>query len=237
MSNGTFWGIGIGPGDSDLLTIKVVKALKHLDVLYTPTAHNGKPSVAETIAKPYLPMGMTVKKRRFPMIKNGEERQTALQAVADEMAEDVAKGKNVGMLTLGDPAIYSTVSYIVQLLPTSVPVKLLAGIASYSQLAASIGQPLMIDEESLGILSATEDFDSLKKMIMDYDNLVIMKVSACFSDLYDFLKDEHLLDSAVLVENISMENQQVLPLTGMENTDKVPYFATMLIKKGKQNNA
>ncbi|MGV0168741.1 precorrin-2 C(20)-methyltransferase [Furfurilactobacillus sp. WILCCON 0119] len=230
-SRGRFYGIGVGPGDSDLLTIKVVKALKRLDVLYVPIAKDDQPSLAESIAQPYLPMGITIKQRLFPMTRNRDRRTAALTVIADEMVLDIDAGANVGMLTLGDPAVYSTVSYIVTLLNERVPVTLMAGVASYSQLAATVGQPLMCDEESLCIMPATAGFPKLKQAILQHDNIVIMKIKVAFADVYTFLSQLNLLDHAVLVTNVSLADQSIQRLTDMTGTEELTYFTTLLIKK------
>lgn len=233
-TQGMFWGIGVGPGDSDLLTVKVVKSLKRLDVLYTPTAHKGQASLAETIAQPYLPMGIDMKERHFPMTNDKVKRAQALGDIAQEMLVDIANGKNVGMLTLGDPAIYSTVSYIVELIRGKAPIRLLAGIASYSQLAATLGYPLMIDDESLCILSATDDITKIAHEIDANDNLIIMKIKVKFSEIYAYLEQQNLLDHAIVVSDISMGKEQQQRLDTMSGTETLPYFATLLIKKRVQ---
>ena len=109
-----FYGIGTGPGDSSLLTIKAVETLQNLDTLYTPEAKKGGESLALSIVSKYLPDGLEIKSRHFPMNFNDAEKILAWNQIADEIVEDVRAGKNVGFVTLGDPMIYSTYVYIME---------------------------------------------------------------------------------------------------------------------------
>lgn len=105
-----FYGIGTGPGDSGLLTMKAVHTLERLDVLYAPEAKKGGASLALKIVAPHLPERLTVKQRHFPMTYNKEEKEQAWERIAAEIKADVLAGKNAGFITLGDPMVYSTYS-------------------------------------------------------------------------------------------------------------------------------
>lgn len=231
----SFFGIGVGPGDSELLTVKAVNTIKKLDILYTPQAHQGGKSVAEKIAAPYLPTQLIVKRRHFPMIKDWTVKMQSWQKIANEVAEDVQQGNNVGFLTLGDPAIYSTFSYVAELLKDRVDVQTIAGISSFSQIAASLSIPLMLDNETLEVVPATADLNQLEKVIDLNDNVVIMKIATNFAAVYQLLAERNLLSKTTVVENASMENQQSKVLADYSVNTKLPYFSTALLKKGKEN--
>lgn len=231
----SFYGIGVGPGDSELLTIKAVNRIKKLDILYAPQAHKGSRSVAENIAAPYLPANLKIKRRHFPMTNDWEKKLKSWQEIAEEIAKDVKNGNNVGFLTLGDPSVYSTFSYIAELLKGRIDVQIIAGISSFSQIAASLSVPLMLDEESLEIIPATADITQLEKAIDLNDNVVIMKIATRFEQIYKILEQRGLLEKTVVVENASMEEQQVKQLSDYSINDKLPYFSTALLKKGNQN--
>lgn len=227
----SFYGIGVGPGDSELLTVKAVKTIKQLDVLYTPQAHHGSKSVAEKIAAPYLPSDLTIKRRHFPMVNDLATKQKSWRQIADEIETDVAAGKNVGMLTLGDPSVYSTFSYIADLVKPAVDVQTIAGISAFSQIAASQSIPLMLDEESLEVVPATTGLDHLAQVIDCNDNVVIMKVAIKFKEVYQLLQKRQLLDKALVVENASMPGQVAKKMSAYSISDHLPYFSTVLLKK------
>ena len=126
-----FYGIGTGPGDSSLLTIKAVETIQNLDILYTPESKRGGESLALSIVSKYIPEGLKIKQRHFPMNFNHGEKIVAWNKVADEIVEDVKLGKNVGFVTLGDPMIYSTYVYIMERLSDDIEVETIPGISSF----------------------------------------------------------------------------------------------------------
>lgn len=231
----SFYGIGVGPGDNELLTIKAVNTIKKLDILYAPQAHKGGRSVAENIAAPYLPANLKIKRRHFPMTNDWEKKIKSWQEIAEEIAKDVKNDNNVGFLTLGDPSVYSTFSYIAEMLAERIDIQTIAGISSFSQIAASLSIPLMLDEESLEILPATADITQLEKAIDLNDNVVIMKIATRFAQVYKILEQRDLLSKTIVVENASMETQKKQRLIDYSVNDKLPYFSTALLKKGNKN--
>ena len=231
----SFYGIGVGPGDSELLTIKAVNTIKKLDILYAPQAHKGGRSVAENITAPYLPANLKIKRRHFPMTNDWEKKIKSWQEIAEEIAKDVKNDNNVGFLTLGDPSVYSTFSYIAEMLAERIDIQTIAGISSFSQIAASLSVPLMLDEESLEILPATADITQLEKAIDLNDNVVIMKIATRFAQVYKILEQRDLLSKTIVVENASMEKQKKQRLIDYSVNDKLPYFSTALLKKGNKN--
>lgn len=228
----SFFGIGVGPGDSELLTVKAVETIKRLDVLYVPQAHKGGKSVAEKIAAPYLPADLVIKKRHFPMVNDWEAKMKSWRQIADEIKADVQASKNVGFLTLGDPSVYSTFSYLADLLTSDIDVQTIAGISAFSQIAASLVTPLMLDEESLAVIPATADEEKLEKTIALNDNVIIMKVATHFKAVYQILQARHLLQRTIIVVNASMADQQVKTMADYSVDDHLPYFTTAFLKKG-----
>lgn len=231
----SFFGIGVGPGDSELLTIKAVNTIKNLDILYTPQARKNGKSIAEKIAAPYLPLKLELKRRHFPMVKDLETKVRSWQEIADEIAVDVQTGKNVGFLTLGDPSVYSTFSYIAELLKGRVEIQTIAGISSFSQIAANLSTPLMLDDETLEVIPATANSAQLAEAIDLNDNVVIMKIATNFAKIYQILKDRNLLNKTIVVENASMAGQKEKVLADYSIDDRLPYFSTALLKKGNHD--
>ena len=230
----SFYGIGVGPGDSKLLTVKAVDTIKQLDVLYTPQAHRSSKSVAERIASPYLTADLVIKRRHFPMVNDWSAKVTCWRKIADEIKADVQNGQNVGFLTLGDPSVYSTFSYIANMLKEEINVQTIAGVSAFSQIAASLSLPLMLDEESLEVIPATAEKEKLTQVIDLNDNVVIMKIATNFKTVYQILQKRGLLEKTVVVENASMAVQHITRLADYSANDKLPYFTTALLKK-KEN--
>ncbi|GAX07583.1 cobalt-precorrin-2 C(20)-methyltransferase [Secundilactobacillus silagincola] len=230
----TFYGIGVGPGDSELMTVKAVNTLKQIDILYAPKAHNDQPSVAEKIASPYFSEELTVKRRRFPMVKDLSEKQASWRAIAEEIVADVKAGHDVGFITLGDASVYSTYSYLLDIIGDQIAVETVAGISAYSQIAAATSIPLVLDDELLEIIPATADMSLIDKAVDINDNVVLMKVATHWSEIFELLASKKLLNQAIVIVNASMANQQQFKVAELTKETKLPYFSTLILKKKYQ---
>lgn len=227
-----FYGIGVGPGDSELVTIKASRLLEDLDILYTPEAKKGSKSFALGIAEPYLKEHLEIKQRHFPMVRSNSTKEVQWQAISAEIAEDVKSGKNVGFITLGDPMVYSTYSYLLALLEKEIDCQTIPGITSFCSMASELGQPLTMDEESLAVMPATASAEKIEAALELHDSIVIMKVANHLDTVLPLLEKIGLLQQTFMVSNSSTDKQQtLLGLEGITLETKLPYFTTFLVKK------
>lgn len=167
-----FYGIGTGPGDSSLITLKAVETLKKIDILYTPESKKGGDSLALSIVKDYLPESLEIKSRHFPMNFDSGEKIVAWNKISEEIIDDVKLGKNVGFVTLGDPMIYSTYVYIMERLMGSVDIETIPGISSFSNIASNHNFPLVMDREALVIIPCTMDEEKIDYALENYSSIV-----------------------------------------------------------------
>lgn len=234
MKKGIFYGIGVGPGDPDLLTVKAAKTLDRCDKIIAPTKKRGQASIAFTIVKDHIKDPTKLVEMSFPMISLSQEREK-LQKIwkknADQIEVLLNEGKNVCFITLGDPMVFSTYSYVMEfLLERGIEVVTLSGIPSFCNLAAQLNIPLTQGEESLGIVAMTQPFDEIKKILDAHKNIVVMKISANNVWMAEELEKRGLEKSFVLVSNIGMENQRISrDIEALK--EKIPYLSTLLIKK------
>lgn len=227
-----FYGIGTGPGDSSLLTVKAVETLKNLDILYTPESKKGGESLALSIVNEYLPEGLEIKSRHFPMNFNDGEKILAWNQVADEIVADVKEGKNVGFVTLGDPMIYSTYVYIMERLIGSIDVETIPGISSFSNIASNQNFPLVMDREPLIIIPCTIAEEKIDYALENYSSIVLMKVYKNFKEIVAKLEKNNLIDHAILVSNSSQDGEVVYNnLKEVNLEEKISYFSTILVNK------
>ncbi|MGL5312753.1 MAG: cobalt-factor II C(20)-methyltransferase [Peptostreptococcaceae bacterium] len=227
-----FYGIGTGPGDSSLLTIKAVDTLRSLDILYTPESKKGGESLALSIVSKYLPETLEIKSRHFPMNFNDGEKILAWNQVADEIVEDVKEGKNVGFVTLGDPMIYSTYVYIMERLIGDIDVETIPGISSFSNIASNQNFPLVMDREPLIIIPCTIAEEKIDYALENYSSIVLMKVYKNFKEIVEKLEKNNLIEHAILVSNSSQEGEVVYNnLREVNLEDKISYFSTILVNK------
>ena len=232
-----FYGIGTGPGDSSLLTIKAVDTLKKIDILFTPEPKKGGESLALSIVKDYLPEDLEIRQRHFPMNFNGEEKIKAWEEIALEIEDETnINGKDVGFVTLGDPMIYSTYVYIMERLSEDVEVVTIPGISSFSNIASSNNFPLVMDTDALVVTPCTIEEEKLDFILQNYNCIVLMKVYKNFKEVISKLEEFGLIDNAILVSNSSQEREVVykdLREAGLE--DKISYFSTILVNKSYKN--
>ena len=227
-----FYGIGTGPGDSSLLTVKAVETLKNLDILYTPESKKGGESLALSIVNEYLPEDLEIKSRHFPMNFNDGEKILAWNQVADEIVADVKEGKNVGFVTLGDPMIYSTYVYIMERLIGSIDVETIPGISSFSNIASNQNFPLVMDREPLIIIPCTIAEEKIDYALENYSSIVLMKVYKNFKEIVAKLEKNNLIDHAILVSNSSQDGEVVYNnLKEVNLEEKISYFSTILVNK------
>ena len=233
-----FYGIGTGPGDSSLLTLKAVDVLQKIDILYTPQSSKDEGSLAQKIAVPHLREDLEIKARHFPMTFNEVEKIKAWDAIASEIVEDVQSGKEVGFVTLGDPMIYSTYVYIMERLLGKIEVETIPGISSFSHIASHQNFPLVMDRDPLIVLPCTAEEAKIDYALTHYDSIVLMKVYRNFDKIIEKIEKAGLTPHAILVSNSSLESEEVfynLQEAGLK--ERISYFSTILINKNQKKKS
>ena len=224
-THGKLWGVGVGPGDPELLTVKAVRVLREADVVIVPDASSGD-KVALNIAKDYL-RDKQIQFVKTPMVRDKAVMDAAHEQAADTICALLDAGRQVAFLTLGDPAIYSTYMYIHQkVLRRGYAVEVVPGIPSFCAAAARLNQSLCLGKEPLTIIPASHDQNDL----MDLPgNKVFMKAGRSILELQQALADKGLLEGASMVENCSMENEHVYPHFA-DLKEPSGYFSLVIVK-------
>lgn len=224
-THGKLWGVGVGPGDPELLTVKAVRVLREADVVIVPDASSGD-KVALNIVKDYL-KDKQIQFVKTPMVRDKAVMDAAHEAAADTICALLDDGKQVAFLTLGDPAIYSTYMYIHQkVLHRGYAVEVVPGIPSFCAAAARLNQSLCLGREPLTIIPASHDQNDL----MDLPgNKVFMKAGRSILELQQALAEKGLLEGASMVENCSMENEHVYPHFA-DLKEPSGYFSLVIVK-------
>lgn len=229
---GKLYGIGTGPGAPDLITVRAVKLLSTMDIIYAPAAKKEGDSLALSIVRQYISSRTEMKERHFPMSNNSAEKQQAWQAVTDEIVEDVKAGKRVAFISLGDVMLYSTWVSILERLPDGLDVEIIPGITSFALIAAKTKRPLAMETQSLVVMACTAGKDVLEQALQQNSSLVLMKAASCFPDVRSLIEKLGLLDFAVLVSDASLTiEKQFRNLKDVPEDEKLPYFTTILVNK------
>ncbi|MBE8954312.1 MAG: precorrin-2 C(20)-methyltransferase [Quinella sp. 2Q5] len=232
MTIGTFYGIGVGPGDPDLLTVKAIRALKTIDVLIAPKTEKKSDSVALSIAEPHLKAGVEIIYRTFPMVKDFAAETEVFESHRDEIVRLVRGGLNVGFATLGDPMFYSTYIYIFRLLKNSgVPVVTIPGVPAFLAIAAQIGRPVAFGNDILAIIPATAELDAVKNFLAHADAAVLMKVYKNFPEIADALQSTALIDDAVLVSRAGLDDEKIIADIAAHRDEHLNYLSTILTRR------
>lgn len=232
---GTFYGIGVGPGDPDLLTLKAYKILKNTDLICIPKSTMEKESVALNIVKQVIDKELDLLELHFPMTKDQRELARNWDANTEKIIEKIKQGKSVAFITIGDPLLYSTYSYILQRIIKNHPeikVETIPGISSVLASASAVNVTLVEEEESLGIVPANSDKDYLLKAISYFDNLVLMKVAKCFDLVLEVLEELNFQGKAYLISRCGHPDQLVTDNPAAWKGKELHYLSLMIIKKG-----
>ncbi len=228
---GKLIGIGVGPGDPELVTLKAINMIKNLDIVVCPESKQGKGSFAFDIAKQYISSMTEILTLVFPMVHDKQVMQKAWQENAKIIEKKVREGKKVGFITLGDPAVYSTYMYILPFLSDDIRVETIPGITSFSAVAATQNLPIVLWEESFGVTALKEGAESVKKAIDAYDNLVIMKPSHDPKLLAQILIEKGLDDKFVLISKCSTDEEIITENIDDLKDGNVPYLSTLIVKR------
>ena len=228
MKKGKFYGIGVGVGDPENITVKATKKLHEVDVIVLPEAKSGEGSTAFNIVREYLKPGVEQMFLEFPMIKDVEARKIFRKNNADKVSAELEKGKNVAFLTIGDPMTYSTYTYVLEHIADDVEVETIAGVTSFNSIAARLNVPLMIGDEDLKVVSVNRKTDIYKE-IENNDNLVLMKISRNFEKIKKAIIETGNKENAVIVSDCGKDNEVIY--WDIESVEEVPYFSTMILKK------
>jgi len=241
---GKFIGIGVGPGDPELITIKAVKALKMVDVVSVPKAHADTPSIALGMVKHILEERKKppeVLELVFPMTKDELEVKRLWAKNAGIVAEKVENGKVIAFITLGDPMFYSTFIYLFQSLRQKYPevkLEIIPGVTSLTACAASAKIPLAEKEEVIAIIPSDFDYKLIEETAKHADNLVFMKCAHRFKDLVPILERSSFTKNSTiaLVRRCSMPEEQVIVgKLGDVQSWEIPedYFSMAIVKRSE----
>jgi len=226
---GTLYGLGVGPGDPDLITLKAVKRLQAAPVIAYPANENGD-SLARRIAAPHIPEGRVELAIRVPFLTDPAPAQAVYDRAAQDIAAHLEAGRDVALLCEGDPFFYGSFQYLHARLAARFPVAVVPGISSVMAAAAVAGRPLTARNDVLTVLPATLPEDVLRAGLAAADAAVVMKLGRHLPKVRRVLTVLGRLEMALFVERATMEQQRVLPLRDLTD-DAVPYFSLILVQR------
>ncbi len=240
---GTFYVVGVGPGDPQLMTLKAAKILENCDVWFVPSAFENGGSMALKIASGVVSSeGKTILSHHFPMkqIHRGEAPDTEVKSAWQEAAKTImaalGQGQDVVFPTLGDPSIYSTGFYVCETLQeygSPFQVEIVPGVSAIGASSAAAALPLCLGDERLVVIPATFENERIRELLELSDVVVFMKVYKVMERLVGLLEELGLVDNAVLVERCSLDDQRIWTNVREAVGQDIHYFSTMVVRKDR----
>ena len=209
---GILYGLGVGPGDPELITLKAARVLNRADVVFAASSTKNSYSLAVSIAKPHIPDLTDVRILRFPMTHNKQELHKAWREHAGTIIKECEAGKKVAFLTLGDSMTYSTYGYIiknVQALAPDLPIISVPGITSYQAAAAATNMPLVEGEESMLVTSGAKGGDGFRNLACRPDTVAFLKAYRHVDDICSALDEAGMKANSVAVSNCGLPEQEI----------------------------
>ena len=239
--SGTLFGVGLGPGDPELVTVKAARVIGEVDVVAYHSARHGR-SIARRIAEPYLRPGQIEEHLMYPVTTGTTDHpggyDGAMEDFYAEAAERIAAhldaGRDVALLAEGDPLFYSSYMHMHTRLTRRFNAVIVPGVTSVSAASAAMATPLVTGDEVLSILPGTMPVAELARRLADTDAAVVLKLGRTYPQVREALSLSGRLDDAVYVERASTAGQRVLPAAEVDDT-AVPYFSLAVLPGGRTN--
>jgi len=240
VTYGTLYGVGVGPGAPDLITLRAVNVLKAANVLALPRANDFGTSMAWKIAKPTL--GEVEGQERlfltFPMNKDPARLRAAWDIAFTKIGERLEKGLSVAFVTEGDPSLYSSFIYLLREGPQRWPgvrIEVVPGVSSVAAVPARTGIPLADGQERIAIIPANYGVDDLARVLQEFDTTVIMKIGHEMPNVVAALERTGLLGKAVYVSKATMEDERIERDVRKISAEYGDCFAMVVVARKERN--
>ncbi|NJP08323.1 MAG: precorrin-2 C(20)-methyltransferase [Leptolyngbyaceae cyanobacterium RU_5_1] len=233
MSIGTFYGISVGPGDPELLTLKALRLLQRSPIVSFPAGVNGKPGFAEQIIVNWLSPNQRRLPLTFPYVQDIDLLTQAWQVAAEQVWSFLQQGDDVVFASEGDVSFYSTFTYLAQTLLHLYPqatVEAVPGVCSPLAAAAAVGLPLTLRHQRLVVLPALYNTAELESVLQWADVIVLMKVSSVYPQVWAVLKHHQLLERSYVVEWATLPHELIHTDLPSKPDLQLPYFSLLVVQ-------
>ncbi|MDR3160526.1 MAG: precorrin-2 C(20)-methyltransferase [Spirochaetaceae bacterium] len=234
---GTLYGIGVGPGDPELITVKALRIIAACDLVVFPEPEEaGTRHLAFEIARRAMP---ELEKREFmglylPMTRDAAVMRVNQEKAAQRIMEQLREGKNLAFLTLGDPSVYSTSGYLHRLVEEGgFSVRIIPGVTSFCAAAAALGEDLVRGSEALHLIPASGDTAEAMGLA---GTRVFMKMGRSLGEIRALVEERGLGSRTRIVENCGLENQRIWKsLEELPPGEAPGYFTLIIVKDGERS--
>ena len=228
--SGKLYALSTGPGAADLITVRAARVLGKLDILYAPAGRKGGDSLALSIVREYIGERTEVRCCHFPMSADSAEKEAVWDEVAAALVEEVAAGKQVGFITLGDAMLFSTWVFLLQRIGSPEWLEIVPGVTSFAAIAARSKTPLAMEQQSLAVISCTAPETEIEQALRQHESLVLMKVYGRFPRIKALLAKNGLLDAALMMSAATLPGEPCWrTLRALSDAPPLPYFSPLLV--------
>nr|WP_242028309.1 precorrin-2 C(20)-methyltransferase [Pseudanabaena sp. FACHB-2040] len=231
--SGRLIGIGVGPGDPELLTVKALRILQAAPVVAFPAGRKGQSGMAEQIIAPWLQAEQLRLPLEFSFAREPEQLLAAWEAAAAKVWPYLAQGHDVVFASEGDISFYSTFAYLAQTLRQHHPqisIQAIPGVCSPLAAAAVMNHPLTVQGEKLAILPALYSPQELEAVLGWAEVVVLMKVSSVYREVWEILRQRNLLQQSYVITHISQPYQECYRDLSHYADLKLPYFSLLVVQ-------
>jgi precorrin-2/cobalt-factor-2 C20-methyltransferase len=240
QGQGILYGVGVGPGAPDLMTLRSVAVLRSAAVIAIPRRSEFSPSLAWEIARGNV--GDVPGQERlfltFPMTKDPERLRPAWDEAFSQIGERLERGLSVAFITEGDPLVYSTFIYLLGEASRrwpEVPVEIVPAVSSITAVPAVLRTPLADGQERIAVLPATYGVDDLAEVLRQFDTVILMKVGSVMPAVVAAVEREGLLDRAFYVSKATTGQQRIVGDLRSIRNDRCDYFSMVVVARQDRN--
>lgn len=235
MSNlGILYGLGVGPGDPELITVKAFRVIQESPVIAYPKKLKGSKSYAHRIVDVYInPEEKDMLGLVFPMTKDEAVLEREWTKSVQLVYEKLQEGKDVAFVTEGDPLLYSTFIHMMKLMQAMHPeveIRTVPGISSFNGSASRLGIALADGDDRVAIVPAHDDYEAMREAIESHDAVVFIKVAKVIDLMLEVLRDLDLLDKASVVTKVTSDEEIIWDVRELDGVD-LEYLTLMVVRK------
>jgi precorrin-2/cobalt-factor-2 C20-methyltransferase len=229
--SGRLYGLGVGPGDPELLTLKALRLLRAVPVVAYPAPEQGD-SFARSIVAAWIDGGQREIALRFPM-RPGPPPAAIYDGAAAMLAAELDSGDDVALLCQGDPLFYGSFVNVFTRLVGRYRIEIVPGVSSVNACAAAAGIPLVSRDDTLAVIPATLDEDQIAAQIAMRDSVAIVKLGRHIAKVRRVLDRLGLHDGSIYIEHATLPTQRVAPFACI-TPDRAPYFSMVLVARSRK---
>lgn len=231
---GTFYGVGVGPGDPELLTLKARRILNEVAVIIAPESVAGKGSIAGDIIRGHLDDPDKILPLVFPMTYDRKQLNTAWQINVGRILSLLQESKDVAFITLGDPMLYSTCAYLARHLRVEhINIEIVPGVPAFCAAASRLQRVIAEERETVAIIPAAYQQPKLAELLDAADHVVVMKPSKGYPKLLAQLTAYGFLNNAVMVSHCGHAKEKIVEDLTDITSENIDYLSIILASKEK----